>query len=119
MKVTVYVSILLALVLSTGLADEPAEAPEDSTSEPDLELTPEQPKLFGDPSARENGSVPLDSPPRLSGEWIEGDGVRVCDGYLTRFENEDYCAAEVPSDWQPFEFNGRTYYVQPLMDKGQ
>ena len=107
MKVTVYVSILLALVLSTGLADEPAEASEDSISEPDLELTSEQPKLFGDPSAKETG------------EWIEKDGMRVCDGYLTRFENEDYCAAEVPSDWQPFEFNGRTYYVQPLMDKGQ
>ncbi len=107
MKVTVYVSILLAVVLSTGLADQPAEAPEDSTSEPDLELTPEQLKLFGDPSAKE------------AGEWIEKDGMRVCDGYLTRFENKDYCAAEVPSDWQPFEFNGRIYYVQPLMEKGR
>ncbi len=36
--------------------------------------------------------------------------------YLTRIEKEDYCAAEVPSDWRPFEFNGRNYYVQPLMD---
>ena len=107
MKVTGYVSILLAGVLSTGLADEPAEAPEDFTYEPDLELTPEQLKLFGDPSAKETG------------EWIEKDGMRVCDGYLTRFENEDYCAAEVPSDWQPFEFNGRIYYVQPLMEKGR
>jgi len=107
MKVTVYMSIFLAVVLSTGLADEPAEAPENSTSEPDLELTSEQLKLLGDPSTKE------------SGEWIEEDGMRVCDGYLIRFENEDYCAAEVPPDWQPFEFNGRTYYVQPLMEKGR
>ena len=106
MKVTVSVSILLAVVLSSGLADEPPEEPDDSTSEPDLELTPEQLNLFGDPSAND------------AGEWIEKDGTRVCDGYLTRFENEDYCAAEVPPDWQPFEFNGRSYYVQPLMEKG-
>ena len=34
--------------------------------------------------------------------------------YIAHIEKGDYCAAEVPSDWLPFEFNGRTYYVQPL-----
>ncbi len=49
-----------------------------------------------------------------SGEWIEEDGERYCDGYLTRNADEQYCSAEVPEDWRPFEFNGETYFVAPL-----
>jgi hypothetical protein len=52
----------------------------------------------------------------LTGEWVEKDGSRICDGYMTRVENEDYCESDVPEDWIPFEFEGQTYYVQPLAD---
>ena len=48
------------------------------------------------------------------GEWLEQDGVRTCVGFLTRNADQDYCAAEIPADWVPFEFNGQTYSVQPL-----
>ncbi len=49
-----------------------------------------------------------------SGEWVDRNGSRLCDGYLTRREDEDFCVAEVPNDWRPFEFDGKTYHVQPL-----
>ena len=49
-----------------------------------------------------------------SGEWVNRDGELVCDGYLMRKANEDFCSATVPDDWKPFWFNGKTYYVQPL-----
>ena len=49
-----------------------------------------------------------------SGKWRERDGVRVCDGYMTRFADQDYCSAEVPEDWVPFSFNGQRYYIQRL-----
>ena len=49
-----------------------------------------------------------------SGQWVERDGQIVCDGYLTRVDDQDYCAAEVPDDWRPFTFDGELYYVQPL-----
>ncbi|HNP64391.1 MAG TPA: hypothetical protein PKH39_10700 [Woeseiaceae bacterium] len=48
------------------------------------------------------------------GQWEEKDGSRICHGYLTRIESEDFCAAEVPDDWTPFTYDGKTYYVQPL-----
>lgn len=50
----------------------------------------------------------------LTGEWIQRDGARVCDGFMTRVGNEEYCVAEVPEGWQPFTFEGETYYRQPL-----
>lgn len=62
--------------------------------------------------------APSENQPEYSGEWIERDGVRECDGYLTRIEGEDYCRADIPTDWQPFEFNGKTFFVQPLTDDG-
>jgi hypothetical protein len=55
--------------------------------------------------------VVQDSP---SGQWVERDGQIVCDGYLTRFDDQDYCSADVPEDWKPFTFDGELYYVQPL-----
>ena len=48
------------------------------------------------------------------GMWQEKNGSKFCDGYITRFENEDYCSAKIPEGWVPFQFNGETYYVQPL-----
>jgi hypothetical protein len=48
------------------------------------------------------------------GMWREKNGSKICDGYMTRFENEDYCSAKVPEGWVPFQYNGETYYVQPL-----
>ncbi len=51
------------------------------------------------------------------GVWREERGSRICDGYMTRYENEDYCASQIPDDWVPFQFNGRKYYVQPLAGK--
>ena len=55
-----------------------------------------------------------------AGEWIEGDDVRLCDGYLRRREDEDFCEPEIPEEWAPFEFSGQTYCRQPLRgDKDQ
>ena len=58
---------------------------------------------------------PIDSP-SYSGEWIERDGTRICDGYLARREDQDFCVVEIPDDWIPFEFGGNTYYSQPLTE---
>lgn len=49
-----------------------------------------------------------------SGEWTRKGAVRACDGYLTRYADEDFCSPEVPRDWVPFTFDGEEYYVQPL-----
>lgn len=49
-----------------------------------------------------------------SGQWREEDGAIVCDGYMTRYSDQDYCAAEVPEDWVPFELDGQQLYIQPL-----
>ena len=51
------------------------------------------------------------------GNWVEKDGVLVCEGFLTSFENDDYCSSGVPEDWVPFEYQGQEYYVQPLADR--
>lgn len=59
---------------------------------------------------------PLGDPPDYSGEWIKRGGIWECDGYLTRFADEEFCTANLPNDWVPFEFEGRTFYVQPLSD---
>jgi hypothetical protein len=53
-------------------------------------------------------------PQLRSGKWVEQDGALVCDGYLTRSADQDYCSALPPEDWVPFTFEGQTYYVQPL-----
>lgn len=52
----------------------------------------------------------------LTGEWVEKDGSRFCNGYMTRVDSEDFCVSEIPEDWVPFEFEGQTYFVQPLAD---
>jgi hypothetical protein len=48
------------------------------------------------------------------GNSIEKDGFLLCEGFLTKFENDDYCSSVVPEDWVPFEYQGQEYYVQPL-----
>jgi len=53
------------------------------------------------------------------GKWVEKNGSQICDGYLTRYEESDYCIAELPDGWLPFEFDGKTYYVVPLDDKDE
>ena len=50
-----------------------------------------------------------------SGNWHIQNGIRVCDGYIVRNANEEYCASEIPEDWVPYSFDGQEYYVQPLM----
>jgi hypothetical protein len=50
----------------------------------------------------------------LAGEWVERDGSRFCNGYMTRVESEEFCVSEIPEGWVPFTFEGQTYFVQPL-----
>ena len=50
----------------------------------------------------------------LAGEWVERDGSRFCNGYMTRVESEEFCVSENPEGWVPFTFEGQTYFVQPL-----
>lgn len=54
----------------------------------------------------------------VPGTWRQQGNARICDGYMTRFEDVDYCAATVPDGWEPFEFNGTIYYAHPLADNG-
>ena len=49
-----------------------------------------------------------------SGEWQYRAGEMVCDGYLTRRTDFDYCEPNVPADWRAFEYDGQIYYLQPL-----
>ncbi len=56
---------------------------------------------------------------RNKSNWVERDGALVCEGYMTRYENEEFCSSEVPDDWRPFEFDGQTFYMQPLADSNQ
>ncbi len=51
--------------------------------------------------------------------WVERDGALVCEGYMTRYEDEEFCASEVPDGWRAFEFNGQTFYMQPLAESNQ
>ncbi len=127
------VAVLLITVLffsQSALAEEPESSPEKL---PDnvREWTPEEiealrremeaqfPKLLG----REQGFVVVppgtvldENPPKLPGKWKEVDGARICDGYLTRIAGDEYCSAEIPSDWGHFEFDGRKYYFAPISD---
>jgi hypothetical protein len=42
------------------------------------------------------------------------NGEQLCDGYLVRRIDQNYCADKVPEDWVRREFNGRAYHFQPL-----
>jgi hypothetical protein len=94
--------LILTSTFSWLLACQSANQPPEIVDE---SMTALQPQL----------TVPTDR--ILSGEWRVDNGQRICDGYLSRVEDEDFCVAEVPDDWEPFEYEGQTYYVQPLADK--
>ena len=64
-------------------------------------------------------AAPDNSAHGFSGEWQYLDGRRVCDGYMTRNFDEEFCEAEVPEDWLPFTYDGETYFVQPLSGAGE
>lgn len=45
---------------------------------------------------------------------FEQGEFRACNGFLTRNIDEDFCSSQAPSDRVPFEFDGQTFYLQPL-----
>lgn len=52
--------------------------------------------------------------PRLSGTWSMQDGILHCDGFPTKEVEDNFCSSDVPNDWEEFEFNGKTYFREPL-----
>ncbi len=104
------------------VTDQPADSSGQSSTDPLTSLTPEQEAFFDALMAQENRGFVIPPPdsghlggqPDYSGQWIERGGVKECDGYLTQMEDEEFCSSEIPSDWVPFEFDGRTYYLEPL-----
>ncbi len=107
MNIRNVVSILSILALAFVYAEEPAPEQNERPDQAHEELTAEQKEAL-------SKFLALQESPEKSGKWQKEGESLVCDGFLTRVENDDHCAAEVPSDWRPFEFNGKTYYVQPL-----
>jgi hypothetical protein len=53
-----------------------------------------------------------------SGEWRIEDGRLVCDGYIVRRTDKDYCTDEVPEDWVPRGYDGQQYFFHRLGDRG-
>ena len=117
---------LLTVVLTGcggGAESYIAEVPADARkSEPIQETDPVPPADWVPPAASES------SPPEL---WQRLDAfaarqrsdssaprppraVLDCDHYLTRVESEGFCSEEAPGDWESFEFEGKTYFLQPL-----
>ena len=47
--------------------------------------------------------------------WPKKGAILACDGYMTRYADQDYCSDEIPADWVPFTFDGQQYYFQPLV----
>lgn len=54
----------------------------------------------------------------INGGTIVGLVHQICGDFDHRIftEDEDFCGANVPEEWVPFDFNGKTSYVQPLSD---
>lgn len=101
------------------LAEVPADA---QKSEPIQETDPVPPVDWVPPAASE--SLPPEVWQRLD-EFVARQlpdssapqSPRVvldCEHYLTRVESEDFCSEEAPGDWESFEFEGETYFLQPL-----
>lgn len=127
-------AVICLVVILSFLQATFAEGPEGSVEElPDSarELTPEElESLLREmeendrrPEGRERrfvvvppGAVPDENPPRLPGKWKDVDGARICEGYLTRIADDEFCSAEIPSDWKRFEFDGKSYYVAPTSE---
>lgn len=125
MKTSVFVCCLLSFACHAACAEESDDNSDATATEKLSELTPEQLKqLLDELMADETrgfvipppNSGPLEDRQEYSGQWIDRNGVKNCDGYLTRLEDDEYCSSEIPSDWVPFKFEGRTFFVQPLSD---
>ena len=117
--------VLIALIVPlVAVAQDDAEV-EGQPLEGVEELSPEELDRFLEELEKQGfATLPEEPQPEpgqreYSGEWIEEDGERYCDGYLTRNAYEQYCSAEVPQDWRPFEFNGETYFVAPLRNDSE
>lgn len=126
MKRLLTISSLSLMAIFPVVADESTELPEELTVEPLIKLTPEHleelldEKIVGEKNRftiNPGPLAPIISRPELSGKRIGRDGILVCEGYLSRVESEDYCEERIPDDWQPFEFDGRTFFMIPLTDK--
>ena len=92
------------------LAQLDANKPQFGIIHPDGSITVQQGSRDGRTTVRCPGA--RETP--LAGEWVERDGSRFCNGYLTRVESEEFCVSEIPEGWVPFTFEGQTYFVQPL-----
>lgn len=68
-------------------------------------LPPELWQRLDEFAARQRSDSSAPRPPRA---------VLDCEHYLTRVESEDFCSEEAPGDWESFEFEGETYFLQPL-----
>ncbi len=113
-------AILIALVMPLAVFAQDEAETEGHLPDDVQELSPDEFDRFLE-ELEEQGFAELPKRPKskkderdYSGEWIEEDGVRFCDGYLTRNADDEYCSTEIPEDWRPFEFDGETYYVAPL-----
>ncbi len=112
--------ILIALLMPLAVVAEDEAETEGQHPDDIQELSPKElDRILRD--LEERGFAKMPEKPKsepgerdYSGEWIKEDGVRYCDGYLTRNADEQYCSADIPEDWRPFEFDGETYYVAPL-----
>jgi len=118
--------VILALLISLGVIAQESMLPQDDFPRDVTELSAEEMKSLW--KELEKKSTAYARPPLrrkteldqrdYSGEWIEENGNKICDGYLTRKADEQYCSKEIPNDWLSFEFDGETYYVAPL-ENGQ
>lgn len=97
-------SIVLAGIMSALTACQSANymaEPDDVAEDPWSLLSPED----RDKILRKFAE--MQSQPSRQGYWQ-------CDGYLTDVERENFCSSETPNAWVPFDFQGETYYIQPL-----
>jgi len=108
MKMLTRFGLLLAVVIVLAACQSEVDAPTPEVQIEVLDFSPEHMDALKRFLAEKNVG---------EGNWAEKDGVLVCEGFLTKFENDDYCSSEVPEDWVPFEYQGQEYYVQPLADK--
>lgn len=119
---TIYFLVLLVFSIPT-FAEEPPEPVDetvigvpDPTQEEVEELFRELEINSHEFAVVPHSSSSKDDPPNYSGKWIEEDGERVCDGYLTRTVEDAFCSKEVPAEWSKREFNHRTYYIAPIQE---
>ena len=66
------------------------------------------------PLENDSQSLVFMHPEQRPGKWIEKNGSRICDGYLTSNASIDFCSSTVPDEWRSFTFDGTEYYFQQL-----